>query len=173
MNDSKAEPPAAESKNVRRLRTILDNIPAAREQLLVAMEDLAPDFDLQALILAAASPEARTRNKVAAIERQYEVLLNWLNEMAARMLAEGQRLNVLEKNPGHPWQRLAELRVISRGTATRLQEAMEMRDALGHAYPPAAWHALHEGVLTVLDELNRYVERVVKWATNEGILPRP
>lgn len=173
MSDPEAELPAAESKNVRRLRTILDNIPAAREQLLVAMEDLAPDFDLQALISAADSPEARTRNKVATVERQYEVLLNWLNEMAARMLAEGQRLNVLEKNPGHPWQRLAELRVISRGTATRLQEAMEMRDTLGHAYPPAAWHALHDGVIAVLDELDRYVDRLVSWAANEGILPEP
>lgn len=171
MINSKAEPPAAEPKNVRRLMTILDNIPAAREQLLVAMEDLAPDFDLQALISAAASPEARTRNKVAVIERQYEVLLNWLGEMAARVLAEGQRLNVLEKNHGHPWQRLAELGAISRSTATRLQEAMEMRDELEHAYPPAAWHALHDGVLTVLDELDRYVERLVKWAASEGIVP--
>lgn len=172
MIDSKAEPPAAKPKNVRRLRTILDNIPAAREQLLVAVEDLAPDFDLQALISAASSPEARTRNRVAVIERQYEVLLNWLGEMAARVLAEGQRLNVLEKNRGHPWQRLAELGAISRSTATRLQEAMEMRDELRHAYPPAAWHALHDGVLTVLDELDRYVERLVKWSTSEGILPQ-
>lgn len=116
---------------------------------------------------------ARTRNKVAVIERQYEVLLNWLNEMAARMLAEGQRLNVLNKHPGHPWQRLADLGAISRSTATRLQEAMEMRDELGRACPLAAWHTLHEGVLTALDELDRCVERLVKWAASEGIVPQP
>lgn len=168
-----AEPPPADSKNGRRLETILAHIPGAREQLLVAMEDLAPDFDLQTLISAAASPEPRDRNKVAVVERQYEVLLNWLNEMAARVLAEGQRLNVLEKESGHPWQRLARLGAISHETATRLQQAMEMRDELGHAYPPAAWHALHEGVQILLDELDRYVDRLMRWAASEGIHPQP
>jgi uncharacterized protein YutE (UPF0331/DUF86 family) len=159
------------SKNVRRLDTILGQLTAAREQLLVAMEDIAPDFDLRALIAAAESPDARERNKIAVIERQYEVLLNWLNELAARTLAEGQRLKVIEKSPGHPWQRLATLGAISHRTAARLQEAMEMRDALAHAYPPAAWRALHDGVRTLLDELDRYTDRLVAWAAAEGILP--
>jgi hypothetical protein len=162
---------APQPKNVRRLNAILSQLPAAREQLLVAMEDLAPEFDLQALVDAAKSPDARARNKVAVIERQYEVLLNWLNEMAARALAEGLRLNVIEKSSGHPWERLATLGAISKRSATRLQEAMEMRDELGHAYPPAAWQALHEGVLTLLEELDRYVDRVVEWAQREGIVP--
>ena len=158
-------------KNVRRLNAILSQLPAVREQLLVAMEDLAPEFDLQALVAAAKSPDARTRNKVAVIERQYEVLLNWLNEMAARTLAEGVRLNAIEKSSGHPWERLAALGAISKRSAARLQEAMEMRDELGHAYPPAAWRTLHEGVLTLLDELDRYVGGVVEWAQREGIMP--
>jgi uncharacterized protein YutE (UPF0331/DUF86 family) len=123
------------------------------------------------VVAAARSPDARARNKVAVIERQYEVLLNWLNEIAARMLAEGLRLNVVEKNSGHPWERLAALGAISKRSAARLQEAMEMRDELGHAYPPVAWRTLHEGVLTLLDELDRYVDRVVEWAQREGIVP--
>lgn len=48
---------------------------------------------------------------------------------------------------------------------------MDLRNELGHAYPPAAWHALHEGVVVLLEELDRYVDRFAEWASREGILP--
>lgn len=48
------------------------------------MESFPPDFNLA----AAESTNARERNKVAVVEREYEVLLNWCNELAARLLAE-------------------------------------------------------------------------------------
>lgn len=159
------------TKGQRRLSVILSQIPSAREQLLVALEDLSADFSVQSLIDAATSPDARERNKVAVIEREYEVLLNWCNELAARAFAEGQRLKALDETAGHPWARLAALGVISQRTAEHLREAMELRNELGRAYPPAAWHALHDGVLMLLDELDRYVDRYATWASHEGILP--
>jgi hypothetical protein len=158
------------SKGQRRLNAIFEAIPRAREQLLVAVEAFDPDFDLDAFLLAAGSPDAHERNKVAVVEREYEVLLNWLHELAARSLAEGQRLGVVEKAADHPWERLAALAVISRGSATRLQEAKELRDELAHAYPPAGWRALHEGVGILLAELDRYLDRCATWLTDEGIL---
>jgi hypothetical protein len=158
------------SKGVRRINTILQEIPRAREQLLVAMDEFAPNFDEAVFVSCAQSSDARERNKVAVIEREYEVLLNWLHELAARTLAEGQRIGVVEKCTGHPWRRLAELEVISGRTAARLQEAREMRDDLGHAYPPANWRALHAGVGVLLAELDRYIIRLEHWADAEGIL---
>ena len=160
------------SKGQRRLSTIFASMPAAREQLLVAIDEFAPNFDLQAFVDAAQSPDAKERNKVAVIEREYEVLLNWCNELATRLLAEGQRLGVVDKDPGYPWQRLAELGVISARSAERLQDAMEMRDSLGHAYPPANWRTLHEGAQTLLKEIDRYVDRTAGWASELGILPQ-
>jgi len=164
-------PLARPSKGQRRINTILRRIPDAREQLLVAMESFPPDFSVTALIAAAESTDARERNKVAVVEREYEVLLNWCNELAARLLAEGQRLGVVKKAAGYPWERLAALAVISTRSATSLQEAMDMRDDLAHAYPPANWRSLHEGVNMLLRELDRYVDRVGRWATDGGILP--
>lgn len=158
------------SKGQRRLNAILKAIGPVREQLLVAVEELDSDFQLDALLLAARSPDPRERNKVAVIEREYEVLLNWLDELAARSLSEGQRLGVVDKASGHPWARLAELGVISQGSATRLQEAKELRDQLAHAYPPAGWRALHDGVQTLLSELDGYVDRCAAWMVKEGIL---
>jgi hypothetical protein len=173
MSSAQDEPPPPRrlSKNQRRLNTILQKIPGAREQLLVGMEEFSPDFNLEALATAAQSLDARERNKVAVVEREYEVLLNWLNEFAARALAEGLRLGVVERAPGDPWERLAALGVISDRSAALLQEAMDMRDDLGHAYPPMAWRALREGILTLLSELDRYLDRVARWAAEESILP--
>lgn len=159
------------SKGQRRIATILREIPDAREQLLVAMEEFGPSFEEEIFIAAARSADASERNRVAVIERQYEVLLNWLHELAARGLAEGQRLGVVDKSPGHAWERLAALGVISHASAEHLQEVKEMRDALAHAYPPANWKTLHEGVLVLMNELDRYLVGFERWAYDEEILP--
>ena len=161
------------SKGQRRLGAILDAVPFAREQLLVAIEEFDPDFDMGAFLLAARSQDARERNRVAVVERGYEVLINWLHELAARALAEGQRLGLLDKAPGSPWERLAALGVISRDSAVRLQEAKEMRDALAHAYPPAGWKALHAAVQTLIAELDRYMASCTRWLVDEGIVAPP
>lgn len=159
------------SKGQRRIATILQEIPSAREQLLIAMEGFGADFEEELFIAAARSPDASERNRVAVIERQYEVLLNWIHELAARGLAEGQRIGIVDKAPGYAWERLASLGVISHTSAERLQEAKEMRDALGHAYPPANWKTLHEGVLVLVQELDRFLTRFARWAKDEDILP--
>lgn len=76
----------------------------------------------------------------------------------------------MEKAVGYPWERLATLDVISTHSASSLQAAMDMPDDLAHAYPPANWRSLHEGVNTLLRELDRYIDKVARWATGEGIL---
>lgn len=159
------------SKGQRRLLTILREMPAAREQLLVAIESFGPGFEEDAVIAAARAVDAHERNRVAVVERQYEVLLDWLHELAARGLAEGLRLGAVERSADAPWQRLAALGAISHTCAQRLQEAKEVRDALAHAYPPANWRALHEGVLILLDELDRYLVGFERWAREEAVLP--
>jgi uncharacterized protein YutE (UPF0331/DUF86 family) len=158
------------SKGQRRLNSIFDAIPPVREQLLVAVEEFGPDFDLDRLLRSAWSADPHERNKVAVVEREYEVLINLMDELAARTLAEGQRLGVIDRTSGRPWERLAALGVISASSATRLQEAKELRDDLAHAYPPAGWNALHESVRVLLAELDRYVDRCRTWLVREGIL---
>ena len=159
------------SKGQRRIGAILQEVPSAREQLLVAMEGFGADFEEEQLVAAAQSSDARERNRVAVIEREYEVLLNWLHELAARGLAEAQRLGVVDKSPGHPWERLAALGVISHDSAARLQKAKELRDILGHGYPPANWKSLREGVLVLVEELDRYLVSFERWTSDEEILP--
>ncbi|HWX44525.1 MAG TPA: hypothetical protein VNY52_04290 [Solirubrobacteraceae bacterium] len=159
------------SKGQRRIGAILQAVPNAREQLLVAMEGFGPAFEEAPFLAAASSSDAHERNRVAVVERQYEVLLNWLHELAERGLAEGQRLGVVDKSQGHPWEGLAALGVISHESAARLQKARELCHILGHAYPPTNWKTLHEGVLVLVDELDRYLGSFERWAYDEEILP--
>ncbi len=159
------------SKDQRRIATILGRIPAAREQLIAAMEDVSPAFEPDALIAAAESDDPRERNKVAVIEREVDVLINWLEQLAARGLDEGARLGFVERTQGRPWQRLSVLGAISTTTAARLREAKDTRNDLDHAYPPQSWRALHDAANVVLDELDDDLRRFRAWAVQSGVLP--
>lgn len=64
-------PRARLSKGQRRLNTILQSLPTAREQLLVAMEEFPPGFDRDTFTAAAQSANAKERNRVAVIERTW------------------------------------------------------------------------------------------------------
>jgi uncharacterized protein YutE (UPF0331/DUF86 family) len=159
------------SKGQRRIGAILREIPAVHEQLLETMQGFGPDFAEERFAASAQSPDVSERNRVTVIERLYEVLLNWLHELAARALAEGQRLGVVDKSPGRPWERLVALGVISHESATRLQEAMKLRDILAHAYPLDSGKTLHEGVLVLVEQLDPYLISIERWIYEEEILP--
>jgi uncharacterized protein YutE (UPF0331/DUF86 family) len=165
-----ASEPTPRTKGQKRLERILEEIPAAREQLLAAIDDLAPQFDVAAIQEAMQSGDPRERNKVAVIERELDVLIAYLEELASRGLAEGQRLGVVAKDAGHSLERLAELGVISRASATRLQNVKDMRNELAHAYPPVSWRALHRAVESLLAELDSYKVKVSDWFEERGIL---
>lgn len=166
--DAGSEP--VRSKGQKRLERILQEIPAAREQLLAAIEDLSPQFDVAAIQEAMQSGDPRERNKVAVIERELDVLIAYLEELASRGLAEGQRIGTVPRGDGHPIERLAELKVISRAAAQRLQGVKDMRNQLAHAYPPVSWRSLHQAVEALLAELDRYKVKVADWFKSSGIL---
>jgi len=165
-----AAEPAPRTKGQKRLDHILERIPSAREQLLAAIEDLAPTLTVDAIKEAAQSADPRERNKVAVIERELDVLIAYLEELASRGLAAAQRGDASIRGDGPPWERLAELRVISGAAATRLQNVKEMRNELAHAYPPVSWRALHQAVETLLDELDSYKVKLGDWLGDHGAL---
>jgi hypothetical protein len=157
-------------KGQLRLGRILEQIPAAREQLLVAIEDLGPAFDVAAIQAAAQSGDPRERNKVAVIERELDVLIAYMEELASRGLAEGKRLGVVAAGDGHPFERLADLGVLTDAAAQRLQDVKDLRNQLAHAYPPGSWRALHRAVETLREELDGYSIKIGGWLKDVEIL---
>lgn len=160
------------SKGQERLEQILKQIPEAREQLLAAREDLAPAFDVSAIQAAMRSGNPRERNKVAVIERELDLLVAYMEELASRGLAEGQRLSLVAQESGQPFERLSALDVITAAAAERLQDVKELRNTLAHAYPPASWHSLHDAVEALLGEIDSYTVKVGDWLASAGILQR-
>lgn len=164
--------PRRGTKGQRRLAHILERIPAAREQLLAAIDDIGPSFTVAAIQAAAQSGDPRERNRVAVVERELDVLIAYLEELASRGLAEGQHIGAVPKGSGNPWDRLAELGVISKASTTRLQNVKDMRNELAHAYPPVSWRALHQATETLLAELDAYKVKVADWLDERGVLLR-
>jgi hypothetical protein len=157
------------SKAQRRIDDVLARIPAAREQLLAAMAKFGREFELVRLAAAVASPDPDERNAVAALERDYEVLINWLDELASRGLSEALRLNTIDKAPGKPFERLREAGAISERSADTLVGLRNVRDGLQHAYPLERAAMLHDAVVRLLPELDRFVDRYERWLTTVGI----
>lgn len=146
-----------------RLKRILEQVPVAREQLLVAVEDLGPDFDVAAIQAAMQSGDPRERNKVAVVERELDVLIAYLEELASRGLAEGRRMGVVPAGTGRAFDQLAELGVISEAAAQHLADVKDLRNQLAHAYPPANWRSLHQAVEVLRAELDSYTVKVADW----------
>lgn len=167
---SGADAPPRGTKGQRRLEHVLERISIAREQLLAAIDDLAQSFTVPAIQEAAQSDDPRERNKVAVIERELDVLISYLEELASRGLAEAQRLGAVSRESEHPWESLASLGVIPRAAAARLQTVKDMRNELAHAYPSASWQALHHAVETLLSDLDSYKVKVYDWLDEIGVL---
>ena len=60
--------------------------------------------------------------------------------------------------------------MISKPSATRLQNVKDMRNELAHAYPPVSWRALHQAVETLLEELDAYKVKLADWLQQGGVL---
>lgn len=146
-----------------RLERIFEQIPVAREQLLVAVEDLGPSFDVAAIQAAMQSGDPRERNKVAVVERELDVLIAYLEELASRGLAEGRRLDVVPAGAGRAFDQLADLGVITEAAAQRLTDVKDLRNQLAHAYPPANWRSLHQAVEVLRVEMDSYIVKVADW----------
>jgi uncharacterized protein YutE (UPF0331/DUF86 family) len=157
------------TKNEKRIATVLERLPLAREQIVVAMGEFPPGFDLEAFVAAARSKDAAERNKVAVVERELDLLTNLLEELAARALAEARRLGAVDGDGNHPWEQLASQKVIPRAQAIRLREAKDLRNELDHFYPPTSWRAVHHATKVVVSDLDSYVTRVVDWARGIGL----
>lgn len=157
------------TKNERRIATVLARLPLAREQLLVALDEFGPKFDLDAFVAAAEHDDPIERNKVAVVERELDLITNLLEELAARALSEARRLGAVDKGADGAWEQLAAAKVIARSTADRLREAKDARNDLDHFYPPTSWIVVHDATTIVIAELDGYVTKVADWASGIGV----
>jgi len=155
------------SKAQRRIERILESLPAAREQLLVAVEDLGASP--VAFADAGGSRDARERNRLATVERVFEELVNWVDELAERALEEAWRRDLVPKVSGPPYGALADQGAISRALADQLEQAKALRDVFQHGYPPGDWEAARAVITAFPAQLDRFVDGFARWLDEIGL----
>lgn len=151
------------SKTQRRIELILSSIEPVREQLLAAMQGLDEKFTSTAFAAATRSPDPRERNKIATIERVYEELVNWVDELAERGLAEARRLNLISRQTGTPYYQLSQQGAITAALADSLEDAKDLRDLFQHGYPIQDLDGVHDVIAGFPRNLDRFLAGYVRW----------
>lgn len=159
---------APQSKGERRIALILSSIPTVRDQFWIALEDIDPNLGVDEFIKAGRSDDLRKRNQLAAVERLFEELVNWMDELAERTLAESRRRNLIQKQPGPPYRQLHELGVISSALSEALEDAKDVRDLLQHGYPLSGNVAAHKVVVEFPRKLDAFLAAYAAWREQLG-----
>lgn len=152
------------SKLRLQIEEILGELPEHRGVLGVAMEQFGEPFELDALSDAATSDDWQALGRVRMLERAFEVLQNYLFDLASIGLAEARRLHVAAgAAEGAPFERLRDLDVITDESCRALVEMQTLRNRLQHAYSRVAPGELHKNVLAMQSELGDFVSRFERW----------
>lgn len=134
------------------------------------MAGFGDDFDLELFAAASASEDPDELIRAYAVERPFELLDNYVIELAAAGLVEA-----LVYQPGSvPSSGIAVLRalrdagVISAERCTRLERIHRVRSELQHAYPDVRAHAVHEAAHLLVVELPGLVRDYQGWLRTLG-----
>lgn len=134
------------------------------------MASFEGDFDLELFAAAAASDDPEELVRAYAVERPFELLDNYVIELAGAGLVEA---GVYE--PGSaPSSGIAILRdlrdagVISAERCTRLERIHRVRSELQHAYPGIRAHSVHEAAHLLVAELPGFVRDYQGWLRTLG-----
>lgn len=148
-------------------RKVADRITDVRrhlDALRAAMARFGEDFDLVEFRTAYGSHDPDELNQVKAVERGVDQLFNYVADLAALGLELAQvRDRHDETNARRDLMRLAEIGVLPRTRAERLDRLRGLRRMLVHEYATATGEQVHEAARIVVTELPDFQRRYVAW----------
>jgi uncharacterized protein YutE (UPF0331/DUF86 family) len=147
-----------------KLRARLDRLPGERRTLVRALAAISPDNDLQALVDAFNSSNDDTINRVRAVERNFEVLHNFLVEIVRLGLElDGSRRHDAAANAPRDIDELRRRGVLSATQAKTLLRMHEVRSGLQHWYPDMVGPEAHQAVTDLLATLTPITQSLKRW----------
>jgi hypothetical protein len=147
-----------------KLRARLDRLPGERRTLVRALAAISPDNDLQALVDAFNSSNDDTINRVRAVERNFEVLHNFLVEIVRLGLElDGSRRHDAAANAPRDIDELRRRGVLSATQAKTLLRMHEVRSGLQHWYPDMVGPEVHQAVTDLLATLTPITQSLKRW----------
>jgi uncharacterized protein YutE (UPF0331/DUF86 family) len=160
------------AKPPRAIRTRLADVPRHYKALGYALEQFETEEEY---VAAATSTDPRELARAYAIERPFELLENYVIELAHRGLTETGAIAAEDSTTGRENLRLlADRGVITKTLRNRLIEVHELRNQLVHEYPDVKAHRLYGAAIALLPVVRDFMSRYLTWVADLGFeVPRP
>jgi uncharacterized protein YutE (UPF0331/DUF86 family) len=160
------------AKPPRAIRARLTDVPRHYKALGYALEQFASEEEY---IAAATSKDPRELARAYAVERPFELLENYVVELAHRGLVETGTIGAEDSTSGRENLRsLAELGVITKSLRDRLVRLHDLRNQLVHEYPDVKAHRLYNAAIAFLPLVHEFMARYLTWLADLGFeVPRP
>lgn len=155
-----------DDKDARRekIRMRLRRLPTERRALEAAMVAITPDFDLQQFTDAYNSEREADINRVRLVERNFEVIHNFITEIAKFGLEITGDRNVNDQaNAPRDLSELGRLHVITAQQQKSLIRMHDVRGGLQHWYPEMLGPDIHSAVEQLLQILTPVCSRLQSW----------
>jgi uncharacterized protein YutE (UPF0331/DUF86 family) len=160
------------TKPPRAIRTRLADVPRHYKALGYALEQFENEA---AYVAAATSTDPRELARAYAVERPFELLENYVIELAHRGLVESGAIAAADSTTGREDLRsLAASGVITKTLRDRLVELHELRNQLVHEYPDVKAHRLYAAAAALLPLVREFMARYLTWLADLGFdVPSP
>jgi uncharacterized protein YutE (UPF0331/DUF86 family) len=160
------------AKPPRAIRTRLIDVPRHYNALGYALEQFESEEEY---VAAATSKDPRDLARAYAVERPFEVLENYVIELAHRGLVETGAIAADASTTGREDLRsLGDSGVIPKTLRDRLVEFHDLRNQLVHEYPDVKAHRLYNAAIALLPAVRDFMSRYLTWLADLGFeVPRP
>jgi uncharacterized protein YutE (UPF0331/DUF86 family) len=160
------------TKPPRPIRTRLADVPRHYKALGYALEQFESE---DAYVAAATSTDPKELARVYAVERPFELLENYVIELAHRGLVEAGAIAAADSTTGREDLRsLAASGVLTTTLGDRLMELHDLRNQLVHDYPDVKAHRLYAAATALLPLVREFMARYLTWLADLGFdVPRP
>jgi uncharacterized protein YutE (UPF0331/DUF86 family) len=154
------------TKPPRPIHTRLADIPRHYKALGYALEQLEGEEEY---VAAATSTDPRELARAYAVERPFELLENYVIELARRGLVESGAIAAADSTTGREDLRsLAKSGVITKSLRDRLIALHDLRNQLLHDYPDVKAHRLYAAATALPPLVREFMTRYLRWLAELG-----
>lgn len=147
-----------------KLVTRLERLPRERRMLVASLSAISPDYDLGAVVAAYNSADDDRVNVVRMVERNFEVIHNFLVEIIRYGLElDGSREHSATLNAPRDIDELRRRKVLTKSQAQTLTRVHEVRSGLQHWYPDMVGPEIHQAITDLLSDLAPITQRLRGW----------
>ncbi len=138
------------------------------------MDAFEPDFNEQTFIAAFTSSDPDELNKARAVERDFEVIANYIAELAHEVVRDAKLVRQgAKRDARRDYGVLQTAGVISASVCTTLQAIQKMRNEEQHLYPDVKAPLLYQAIVDLLAVAPKFLSGYTKFLQTLGYTLTP